>query len=204
LVARGEDRRCSLLGKGKEEQQMRRVTPMLAAMALMVTIFAVVAYVAINEVRGTLFSNVEHTARDRAEVAAKSIRSGEPLRAEALQNLGLDGVFIIVRDGEGRVLHDTLNQGSNGVPENPVYKKALDSGKPVSGTLEMPGEYPEYVYAVPVDPQRGDARVVEAGKSYEPAAAHVGDVATILATGIGVAFLLSIAAAYLIARPALR
>jgi hypothetical protein len=55
-----------------------------------------------------------------------------------------------------------------------------------------------------VDPPRGDARVVEAGKSYEPAMAVVRHVVVILATGIGVAFLLSIGAAYLLAWPALR
>jgi two-component system, OmpR family, sensor kinase len=200
LVARGGDRRCSLLEKGKEEQRMRGVTLMLAAMAVMVALFAAVATI---ELRGTLFSNVEHTAESRAEVAAKSIRSGETLRAEDVQELTFDGVFVIIRDGERRVLNDPLNLTSKGGAENPVYKKALDLGKPASGTTES-GGYQNYIYAVPVDPPRGDARIVEAGKSYAPAQEVVRDVVAILATGIGVAFLLSIAGAYLLARPALR
>ena len=57
---------------------------------------------------------------------------------------------------------------------------------------------------MPVDLPRGDVRIVEAGKSYAPATEVVRDVVAILATGISVAFLLSIAAAYLLARPALQ
>lgn len=47
--ARGGDRRYSLLEKGKEEEQMRLVTLMLAAVAMIVGLFAAVAYVATVE-----------------------------------------------------------------------------------------------------------------------------------------------------------
>jgi two-component system OmpR family sensor kinase len=158
--------------------------------------------------RGALLSNVEDTAERRAERAAKSIRSGETLQADDVQELALDGVFVIIRDGEGRVLTDTLDLTSKGgAAEDPVWKKALDSGKPASGTAEMSGDDPDYIYAVPVDPppsEAGRARVVEAGKSYEAAMEVVQDVGAILAAGIGVAFLLSIVGAYLLARAALR
>jgi hypothetical protein len=173
---------------------------LLAAMAVMVTLFAAVAYVATIEVRSALLSNVEYTAERRAESAAKIIRSGETLRADDVQELTLDGVFVIIRDGEGRVLNDTLNLTSKGGAGNSVWKQALDSGKRASGTVEIPDGDPYYSYAVPVDPPRGDARVVEAGKSYAPAMEVVRDVEAILATGIGVAFLLSIAGAYLLHR----
>jgi hypothetical protein len=144
LVARGEDRRRSLLEKGKEEQQMRRVTLMLAAMAVMVALFAAVAYAATSEVRGALFTNVEYTTKGRAEIAAKSIRSGESLRTDDVQDLALDGVFVIIRDGEGRVLNDTLNLTSKGGAEDFVWKQALDSGKRASGTVEISGGDPYY------------------------------------------------------------
>jgi hypothetical protein len=45
----GGDRRYSLLEKGKEEEQMRLVTLMLAAVAMIVGLFAAVAYVATVE-----------------------------------------------------------------------------------------------------------------------------------------------------------
>jgi two-component system, OmpR family, sensor kinase len=162
--------------------------------------------------RGALLSNVEDTAERRAERAAKSIRSGETLQADDVQELALDGVFVIIRDGEGRVLTDTLDLTSKGgAAEDPVWKKALDSGKPASGTAEMSGDDPDYIYAVPVDPppseapsEAGRARVVEAGKSYEAAMEVVRAVRAILAAGIGVAFLLSIVGAYLLAQTALR
>jgi two-component system, OmpR family, sensor kinase len=57
---------------------------------------------------------------------------------------------------------------------------------------------------VPVDPEEGPARVVEAGKSYESAQETLEVFGTVLAAGIGAAFLLSIGGAYLLARAALR
>jgi hypothetical protein len=47
--ARGGDRRYSLLGKGKEEEQMRTVTLRLAAVAVNLGLFAAVAYAATIE-----------------------------------------------------------------------------------------------------------------------------------------------------------
>ena len=70
--------------------------------------------------------------------------------------------------------------------------------------VESSGDEPQYIYAVPVNPTRGTARVVEAGKSYEEAYEGVREVGVILIAGIGVAFLLSIGGAYLLARAALR
>jgi signal transduction histidine kinase len=62
----------------------------------------------------------------------------------------------------------------------------------------------DYVYAVPVDPREGPARVVEAGKSYGSARETLGVFGGVLAAGIGTAFLLSIAGAYVLAGAALR
>jgi len=178
---------------------------MLAAMALMVTLFAGVAYAATIEVRGALLSNVEDTLESRVEIAAKSIRSGETLQAEDFQTLTLDGVFVIVRDEMGNVLYPRKDPyPPEALAKDRVWRKALRRDSPAKGTTEVSSDDPVYIYAVPVDPPRGDARVVEAGKSYEAALEGVRDVAVTLATGIGVAFLLSIAAAYLLARTALR
>jgi two-component system OmpR family sensor kinase len=152
--------------------------------------------------RDALLSNVEDTVRGRAVNAARSIRSGEDLVREDIEEFTLDGVFVIVRDGEGRVLTETVNLPSE--DGDPVWREALDSGKPASGTAELSGDEADFIYAVPVDPPRGRARVVEAGKSYEPALVGIEATSAILAAGIGAAFVLSIGGAYLLARAALK
>ncbi len=154
--------------------------------------------------RDALFSNVEDTAEGRAVKAAKTIRSGEPLEKDDVEELTLDGVFVIVRDGEGRVLTESAKLPSKGGAGDSVWRRALNFGESASGTVEFSGDDPVYIYAVPVDPPRGPAKVVETGKSYEPALEVIQAIGAILAAGIGVAFLLSIGGAYLLARTALR
>jgi two-component system, OmpR family, sensor kinase len=152
-----------------------------------------------------LLSNVENTTRLRALNAARSIRLMEDPTGDDIDELTLDGVFVIVRDGEGHILADTINLPADGGTKDPVWRRALDSGEHATGTVQFSGdEPPEYVYAVPVDPPKGRARVVEAGKSYEVALEGVETVGTVLAAGIGVAFVLSIGGAYLLARAAMR
>jgi two-component system, OmpR family, sensor kinase len=58
---------------------------------------------------GALLSNVENTTRQRAENAAGSIREGAPLDREDIEELSLDGVFVIARDERGRVLTETVD-----------------------------------------------------------------------------------------------
>jgi two-component system, OmpR family, sensor kinase len=152
--------------------------------------------------RDALLSNVEDTVRGRAVNAARSIRSGEDLEREDIEEFTLDGVFVIVRDGEGRVLTETVNLPSG--DGDPVWREAIDSGESASGTAELSGDDADFIYAVPVDPPRGRARVVEAGKSYELALEGIEATSAILAAGIGAAFVLSIGGAYLLARAALR
>jgi two-component system OmpR family sensor kinase len=154
--------------------------------------------------RDALLSNIEDTAERRAVSAARSIRSGETLHGDDVEELALDGVFVIIRDGEGRVLNETVNLPSESGAKDPVWRTALDTGEPASGTVEFSGDDPEYIYAVPVDPPHGRARVVEAGKSYESALEGTQAIGAILAAGIGVAFVLSIGGAYLLARAAMR
>ena len=179
-----------------------RLTLFIAlAIGAILLILGVALYLLLRE---ALLSNVEDTARGRAVSAARSIRSGETLERDDVEELTLDGVFVIVRDGEGRVLTKTVNLPSEDGAGDPVWRRALDSGEPASDTAEFSGEEPDYIYAVPVDPPHGRARVVEAGKSYESALEGVEAVGAVLAAGIGVAFVLSIGGAYLLARAALR
>ena len=153
-------------------------------------------------VRNALLSNVENSTEQRAESAASSIREGESLDDDDIEELTLDGVFVIVRDGRGGVLTETVDIPQEGGGDS-VSRRALDTGEPASGTVPFSGEEPTYVYAVPVNPAEGRARVVEAGKSYEAAQEGIVALGAILAAGIGAAFVFSIGGAYLLARAAL-
>jgi two-component system OmpR family sensor kinase len=156
-------------------------------------------------IRGMLLSGLEADVRRDAETAARTIDSGGTLgRAEA-RRLALDGVFVVVRDGEGRVLSQTIelpDEGHAGAGR-PVWLRALESGKPASGLSGVSGEDRSYVYAIPVRPPEDRARVVEAGKSYEPIHETVETFGLLLAAGIGVAFLFSLIGAYALAGAAL-
>ena len=152
--------------------------------------------------RDALLSNVENTTRQRAENAASSIREGESLDDDDIEELTLDGVFVIVRDERGGVLTETVDLPKGG-GRDPVSRRALDTGEPASGTVQFSGDETTYVYAVPVNPEEGRARVVEAGKSYEAAQEGIEALGAILAAGIGAAFVFSIGGAYLLARAAL-
>ena len=154
--------------------------------------------------RSALLSDVEDTVRNRAVTAARTVESGDALSQEDTEQLTLDGVFVIVRDEQGRVLTQTVNLSTEGEATDPVWREALDASEPVSGTAELSSEAPDYVRAVPVDPPSGPASVVEAGKSYGDAEETLEVFGTVLAAGIATAFLLSIAGAYFLARTALR
>jgi hypothetical protein len=81
-----------------------------------------------------------------------------------------------------------------------VWEKALDRGHPASEQIEFSGGgVPDYIYAVRARTSQGRARVVEAGKSYKSAQEDVREIGVILAAGIGVALVLSIGGAYLLA-----
>ena len=177
-----------------------RLTLFIAlAIGAILLILGIVLYFLLRE---ALLSNVEDTARARALHAARSVRSEGDLDAEEIEQLTLEGVFVIVRDGQGRALSETIGLAPGAV--DPVWREALATGEPASGKARFSGDELDYVYAVPVHPQQGNARVVEAGKSYESALEVAEAVGAILAAGIGVAFVLSIGGAYLLARAALR
>ena len=151
-----------------------------------------------------LLSTVEDTAEMRAEDTADIIRSGQTLHADDVKELALDGVFVIIRNGEGGVLNEYPNLTSEGGAEDRVWKRALLTGHHASDTVEFSGDGLDYIYAVPARAPQGSARVVEAGKSYKSAQEDIREIGAILAAGIGVALLLSIGGAYLLAKTALR
>jgi two-component system, OmpR family, sensor kinase len=153
--------------------------------------------------RDALLSNVEDTTRSRAISAADTIESGELLSGDDVEQLTLDGVSVIVRDGSGDVLQ-TANFPAEGGASDGVWREAVRSGEAASGTAVLAGDDPYYVHAVPVDPPGGPARVVEAARPYEPAQDTLEVLGTVLAVGIGAAFLLSIGGAYFLAGAALR
>lgn len=155
-------------------------------------------------IRDELLSSVEDTVRSRASTAAQTINAGENLSDEDVQQLTLDGVFVILRDASGTILDQTLNLPINGEADDPAWRRALDSGEAIPGTIDISEEAHIYVYAVPVDTPNGPELVVEAGKSYESTEETIEVVQTILITGIGVAFLLSIGGAYVLAGAALK
>jgi two-component system OmpR family sensor kinase len=162
--------------------------------------------------RKELFSSVKDTARNRAVAAAKQIDSGEGLDDEKgglvldeglKQGLTHDGVFIVVRNGRGNIITQALKPSNNGKVHDELWRRVLKTGKPENDTFTFRDEGPAYVYAVPVSPPEQPARVVEVGKSYKDTQEIVDRMALVLASGVGVAFLVSVVGAYLLARKAL-
>jgi signal transduction histidine kinase len=153
--------------------------------------------------RGALLSGIEADARDRAFAAAETVESGEGLAPDEAERLSLGGVFVVVRDGQGQILNQTVSSVPRQEIQDPVWSEALDTGQPVGGTASYSPAEPDYVYAVPVNPPEGPARVVEAGRSYESATETLKTFTVILIGAILVAVLLSVGGAYLLARAAL-
>jgi cytoskeletal protein RodZ len=143
-------------------------------------------------VRGALLSGVEDTVKNSATSAARTIQSGDPSSQDNVERLTLDGVFVIVRNGRGKIVYETVNLRRQDDAQDSVWRQALRTGEPANGTVELSEEAPDYVCAVVVSPPNSPARVVEAGKSYESALETVG---TALAAGVGVALLVTIAGA---------
>ena len=156
--------------------------------------------------KSALLANIEDTARRHATAAARTLESGKRLSDAYVEQLTLDGAVVIIRTDSGRILR-TVNLPEEGEIEGEiddvVWREAIDSEKPASGVANISDD-PYYVQAVPVDPPSGPARVVEAGKAYEPIEEALEVFGTVLVAGIGAAFILSIGGAYFLARAALR
>jgi len=156
--------------------------------------------------RGLLLSALRQTVAERARAAAAEIREvddeDEAIDGEDIEDLTLDGAFILVRDGEGDVIFQTVNLASS--PENdPLWRRALEEGRAVSGTAALSAEAPDHVVAVPVSAPRNPARVVEAGMSLEPVEQALAAFRTALLIGLAAGLVISAAGSYLLARLAL-
>ena len=154
-------------------------------------------------VREALLSRVEDTVSSRALAAAETVNSGETLDQNEMEQLSLDGVFVIVRDGDGKILTQTIDLPTSVEDLDTLWDQALESGQSQGKTIEIAEDTPAYLYAVPVEPTDGSARVVEAGQSYEGVHRTLETFGTVLVFVILGAFLLSVIGAYLLARTAL-
>ena len=154
-------------------------------------------------VREALLSRVEDTVSSRALAAAQTVNSGETLDQNEIKRLSLDGVFVIVRNGNGKILTQTLDLPTSVENLDTLWSQALQSGQTTGGTIEIAEDTPAYFYAVPVNPTDGSAQVVEAGQSYEVVHRTLETFGTVLVFVIIGAFLLSVVGAYLLARTAL-
>jgi two-component system OmpR family sensor kinase len=155
--------------------------------------------------REALLLNLEDTTRSRALSAARDIGSGENLDQDDIEQLTIDGVFVVIRDEGGNTLNQTVNLATDKEATDLIWRRAINSGEAASGIAELTrDDSSDYVYAVPVSLPNGPTLIVEAGKSYQSTEESIKTVQTILAAGIGVALLLSVAGAYFLARAALR
>jgi signal transduction histidine kinase len=161
--------------------------------------------------RHTLLSSVQDTARKGSLFAVKEIDRGEGLDEEngrlviddsLERGLTHDGVFIVVRDGRGSIIDESVNSPNDGRTKDGLWSQVQETGKTEHGRLTFRKEG-AYVYARPVSPSEQPARIVEAGKTYEDTEDYIERIALVLASGVTVAFLLSVVGAYLLARRAL-
>ena len=103
-------------------------------------------------VRGVLLSGVEDTVRSRATSVARTVGAGQPLSPNDVEQLTLEGVFVVVRDGEGRVLAHTVDVEPRQDTDAPFWRRVLETGRPEGGQVDVSGEDRGYVYAMPVTP----------------------------------------------------
>jgi signal transduction histidine kinase len=154
-------------------------------------------------VREALLSGVEEAARNGALAVARTVESGRAVDEDELGSPTLEGVFVVVRDENGRVLARSFDLPARTRDADSVWRQALRSNGSTEGTVQIAEDSPAYVYAVPVDPGSGPARVVEAGQSYESVHRTLETFATVLVFVVLGAVLLSLVGAYLLARVAL-
>jgi signal transduction histidine kinase len=158
--------------------------------------------------RHALVDHVEKNAQSGAEIVARTLEEGETLSTapEEDDQIFHDEVSVIIRDKNGEVLQK-INLPVGGSTAFDVWRRALENGEQAYDKSVRVGDNDYYVYAVAIDPSsssRSRARVVEFGKSYNDTEETLDVLRTVLATGIGAAFLLSMGGAYLLAGAALK
>jgi hypothetical protein len=101
-----------------------RLTLFIAlAIGAILLVLGVALFLLLSE---AMLSTVEDTAEKRAAETADIIRAGRTLQADDVKDLILDGVFVIIRNGEGKVLYDPLNLAESGAKDRVVWEKALE------------------------------------------------------------------------------
>jgi two-component system, OmpR family, sensor kinase len=101
-----------------------RLTLFIAlAIGAILLVLGVALFLLLSEAQ---LSTVEDTAEKRAAETADIIRAGRTLQADDVKDLTLDGVFVIIRNGEGKVLYDPLNLAESGAKDRVVWEKALE------------------------------------------------------------------------------
>jgi hypothetical protein len=108
-------------------------------------------------VREAMRSEVEDTVRDGALAAARIVGSGNALSEDDVDQLTLDGVYVTVRDGEGRVLFETVDLRPEGDTREPLWREAVEGEEPVGGAVDLSSGGRGYVYAVPINPAGSEA-----------------------------------------------
>ncbi len=174
---------------------------------IMGAILLVICFSLFFLLREALLSGVKDATESRAVEIARDVEENpgeEMLDEEEAEELALQEIFVLVRDADGRVLAQTTELESDEGANDPVWREVLDSGEPTGGSAELIEQnVSDYVYAVPISPSYGPARVVEAGKSYESAEEAIETLTSTLVGGALAAFVLSACAAYVLARTAL-
>ncbi len=108
-------------------------------------------------VREAMSSEVEDTVRDSALTAARTVGSGNALSKSDVEQLTLDGVFVTIRDGEGRVLFKSVDLTPTGDLDEPFWRRAVEGGEPAGGAVDLSSGGRGYVYAVPIDSADSEA-----------------------------------------------
>ena len=161
-----------------------------------------VAFLVAAIIRGVTTS-VEETTRARAAEVTRLLEAAGMPDDNTLDTLTEGEVFIVVRDGQGRILMQAgappagIDNFAPGDREA-IWRAALATGQPVERR-----EYELHVYAVPVATDRATARTVEAWKSYDRAAETFLPFVKTFPFVIPAGLIVAIVGSYLLARSAL-
>ena len=161
-----------------------------------------IAILTVVSIRGVQTS-VRETARARAVEAVQLLEQGVAPTDAALSELTEGNVYLLIRDGEGRVVAEVGIPSSDINAVSEVDREAVwqDVRAGEQSIQRSPAEM--YVYAAPVASRDSGARVVEAWKSYDDFGGSIIPFATVVVIGVPVGLFLAITGSYLLARSAL-
>ena len=191
------------------------------ALTVLVIVTVLVAITIVAMIRGAIAS-VEQTAQARAIEVTRLLESGARLDSPTLARLAQGNVWVVVRDGAGTVLTQTVNPiaeadtdgsdrfwefGARLVSSRPKaisdeadepWRRALSSGQAIGGLVGQ-----VCVFSRPVAAVDSPARVVEAWKSYDAAGEALLPFGPGVVYVVPVAVMLAIGGSYLVTRSSL-